>query len=219
MEDIDLALDTASHARREAPPDPPPASGPLAGDPTAIGVPTFVVGSIALGLVLVGFVPPTAVGASIAIILAATGVGQGVAALWAAALGQTAVAGVFGVFAGFWLSYAALVLGLTHGWYGITPDAAVSTQGLFLISWLVTIVVLTLSTLRLPAAFTLLFALIDLALALVMLGTLSGAAGLVKAGGFVVFAFVLVGLYLFFNTASLATGGKGLPLGNPLQRS
>jgi hypothetical protein len=37
-----------------------------------------------------------------------------------------------------------------------------------------------------------------------------------ETGGVVVFAFVLVGLYLFVHVASLATGGKALPLGSPL---
>ena len=41
-----------------------------------------------------------------------------------------------------------------HGWFGITLAAAVATQKLFLISWHVIIVVLTLATLRLPVAFT-----------------------------------------------------------------
>ncbi|HUY48767.1 MAG TPA: hypothetical protein VMV92_24125, partial [Streptosporangiaceae bacterium] len=49
-----------------------PAAGPLAGDPALVGLPAFIVGSVALGLVLVGVVPVTAVGASLPIILAAT---------------------------------------------------------------------------------------------------------------------------------------------------
>lgn len=193
-----------------------PAAGPLAGDPALIGVPTFIVGSIALGLTLTGFVPAAAVGAPIAIILTATGLGQLVAAVWAAALGQNAVAGVFGVFTGFWLSYAALVLGLTHGWFGVPAENAVGTQELFLISWLATIVLLTLATMRLPFAFTLLFALIDVALALVLAATMSASATLQTAGGLAVFSFVAVGGYLFFHVTSVATGGKGLPLGRPV---
>lgn len=187
-----------------------------AGDPALIGVPTFIVGATALGLVLTGYVPAGAVGASIAIILPATGLGQLVAAVWAAALGQNAVASVFGVFTGFWLSYAALVLGLIHGWFGISGDAAVATQGLFLIAWLVTIVLLTLATLRLPAAFTLLFALIDIALALVLYGTVSGSTAATIAGGYVVFAFTAVGVYLFAGAMFAATGGRPLPLGRPV---
>ncbi|MGW0079999.1 GPR1/FUN34/YaaH family transporter [Streptomyces cellulosae] len=193
-----------------------PARPALAGDPALIGVPTFVVGAVALGLVLTGYVPAGAVGASIAIILPATGLGQLVAAVWAAALGQNATAAVFGVFSGFWLSYAALVLGLIHGWFGISGDAAVATQGLFLISWLVTIIVLTLATLRLPAAFTLLFTLIDIALALVLYGTVSASAAAATAGGYVVFAFTAVGVYMFAGALFAATGGRPLPLGRPV---
>ena len=193
-----------------------PARPALAGDPALIGVPTFVVGAVALGLVLTGYVPAGAVGASVAIILPATGLGQLVAAVWAAALGQNATAAVFGGFCGFWLSYAALVLGLIHGWFGISGDAAVATQGLFLISWLVTIVVLTLATLRLPAAFTLLFTVIDIALALVLYGTVSASAAAATAGGYVVFAFTAVGVYMFAGALFAATGGRPLPLGRPV---
>jgi hypothetical protein len=55
------------------------------------------------------------------VILAATSIGLLVAAIWAAAIGQSAVACVFGIFAGFWLSYVILVIGLIHGWFGILP--------------------------------------------------------------------------------------------------
>src|SRR3984893_19385899 len=81
-------------------------AGPLAGDPAVLGLPTFIVGSVALGLVLVGVVPATAVGASLPIILAATSIGLFIATIWSAAIGQSAVASIFGIFAGFWLSYA-----------------------------------------------------------------------------------------------------------------
>src|SRR6266699_4665289 len=145
------------------------AVGPLAGDPAALGLPSFIVWSVVLGLALVGVVPAAAVGAALPIILAATSAGLFVATIWSAAVGQSAVASIFGIFAGFWLSYALLVLGLIHSWFGITVAAAVATQKLFLITWLVIIVMLTLATLRLPLAFTALFALIDVALLLLLL--------------------------------------------------
>lgn len=193
-----------------------PADPRLNGDPSILGVPTFVVGSIALGLVLVGYVPAAAVGAPIAIILFATGLGQVLAAVWAASIGQSAVAAIFGIFAGFWISYAGLVLGLVNNWYGVGTDAAVSTQGLFLISWLVLVFALMVGTMRLPVIYTVLFLLIDLALLLVLLGTVNASTMLTTAGGYVVFAFALVGIYLFLNSAIQATGGKALPLGKPV---
>jgi succinate-acetate transporter protein len=187
------------------------------GNPLLIGVPTFLVGSIALGLVLVGYV--SAAGASIPIIMTATGIGLVIAAVWAARLDQSAVAGVFGIFAGFWISYAALVLGLTHNWFGIvTPADALGAQKLFLLSWLLLIGLLTLASGRLPLAFTALFAVIELALLLVFLGTSQGSTGLLHAGGWAVFAFVLIGAYLFVDAMNAATGGRPLPLGQPILR-
>lgn len=195
----------------------PPAQNPfLSSVPSAIGVPTFLAGSVALGLVLVGYVPASAVGASLPIILVGTGLGLVISAIWAAASGQSAVAGIFGTFAGFWLSYAVLVLGLLHGWFAISAGAAVRTQGLFLISWLVVIVLLTVGSLRLPLAFTVLLALVDVALAAVLIGTLQGSTGWLKIGGYVVFAFVLVGAYIYYSVAQAITGGGEVSLGRPV---
>ena len=195
----------------------PTVPAPLNGNPALLGLPSFIVGSLALGMVLVGVVPPLAVGASLPIILAATSIGLILATIWAAAVGQSAVASVFGIFAGFWLSYAVLVLGLVHNWFGLGVVVnAVSSQELFLVAWLVIIVLLTLATLRLPLAFTVLFGLIDVALLLVLLGTTQASSGLLKAGGWVVFAFAAVGVYLFYDATTQATGGPPLPLGKPI---
>jgi uncharacterized protein len=193
-------------------------TGLLAGDPSTLGLPSFVVGSLALGMVLIGVVPAGAVGASLPILLAATSIGLFVSAIWSAALGQSAVSAIFGIFGGFWLSYSVLVLGLTHGWFGL-DSAVTSSQELFLAAWLIIIVVLTVATLRLPLAFTVVFALIDVALLLVWMGTAQASSGLLKTAGVVVLAFAAVGAYLFYSALSVATGGTAVPMGRPLQHS
>lgn len=209
---------TETYAVQEDSPESVSSDAPAVGNPALVGVPTFLVGSIALALVLTGYVPAAATGASIPIILAATGVGQLVAAIWAANLAQNAVAAIFGIFSGFWFSYAALVLGLTNNWFGITADDAVGTQKLFLLSWLIVIVLLTVGSLRLPFAFALLFVLIDLALLFVFLGTANASETQTHIGGYLVFSFATVGAYLFLDAMSAATGGSNLPLGRPLVR-
>jgi uncharacterized protein len=84
----------------------------------------------------------------------------------------------------------------------------------------VLIVMLTLATLRLPLAFTVVFALIDVALLLLLfINTIHASAGLSKTAGYVVLAFAALGVYVFFGSASMATGGKPLPLGRPVLRS
>lgn len=197
----------------------PEVHGPLAGDPLSLGLPSFIVGSVALGMVLIGFVSPLGTGASLPIILAATAAGLFISAIWAAALGQSAVALVLGVFAGFWLSYSFLVLGLTHNWFGIGVVDAKATQELFLTAWIVIMTMLTLATLRLAAAFTAVLALVDLALIFVLVGVIQVSANWLKAGGATAFLFAVVGIYIFFGTASIATGGKPMPLGRPVLKS
>jgi uncharacterized protein len=196
--------------------------GPLAGDPSILGLGSFIAGSAALGLSLVGVVPAGVLGAPLAIILAATALGLLMATVWCAILGQSAVAAVFGIFGTFWLSYAVLVLGVDHNWFAIAATAVLATVRLFLLTWLIIIVMLTLSTLRLPSAFTAVFALVDLALLLLLLGYEETSAagvpssGLLKTGGYVVLIFAAVGVYLFFSASQAGTGGKALPLGPPL---
>lgn len=197
----------------------PEATGPLAGDPLALGLPSFIIGSVALGMVLVGFVSPLGTGASLPIILAATAAGLFISTFWAAAIGQSAVALVLGVFGGFWLSYSFLVLGLTHNWFGIGLADAKASQELFLTAWIVIMSMLTLATLRLAAAFTAVIGLVDLALIFVLVGVIQLSTNWLKAGGATAFLFAAVGIYIFFGTASIATGGKPMPLGRPVLKA
>jgi uncharacterized protein len=210
-----------AHAAPEA--APAPVVGPMAGDPSIFGLGSFIAGSVALGLALVGVVPFGVLGAPLAIILAATALGLLMSTVWAAAVGQSAVAAVFGIFGTFWLSYAVLVLGLDHAWFVIAPTAVVDTVKLFLLTWLIIIVMLTLATLRLPLGFTAVFVLVDLALLLLYIAWAQASpagvpsSGLTKTAGYVILVFAAVGVYLFFGAAAAGTGGKALPLGKPLQ--
>jgi succinate-acetate transporter protein len=205
----ELGAPTSSATVQEAP-------AVAAGDPAVLGLPMFVAASVALGLALVGYVSPAAVGSALPIILAATGLGLLVSAVWAAALGQTLVATIFGLFAGFWWSYAALVIGLNHNWFAIPAADTTHGIGLFLISWTVVMTALTLATLRLPVAYTAVVALVVVALVLLIFGTLHPSVTLTKAAGYVAFVFAALGLYLFLSAADIATGGRGYPLGSAL---
>jgi uncharacterized protein len=198
-----------------------PKTGPLAGDPAMVGFPSFVVGAVTIGMVLIGVVPSTPLGpmagAAMPIVLAAAA-GMFLATIWAARIGESAAAGISGIVGSFYLSYALLTLGLVHNWFGIPLVAMADTQKIFLISWIAIVSLLILATLRLPVIWTLLFALVDAALILNLLGVIStsNSANLNKAGGWVLMAVSAVVVYLFFSSASHATGGKELPLGPPI---
>jgi succinate-acetate transporter protein len=202
-------------AAEAAVPEPQPVP---TGDPAILGLPIFVVGSTALGFSLVGYVPDAASGAIVPVIFAATGLGLIISTVWAAALGQTMVASIFGLFAGFWLSFSVLVLGLFHNWLLIPAGDVKKSIALFLISWAIVMAALTLATLRLPVSYTAVVALVVLALVLRTIGVLNTDSTLNNAAGWVAFVFAGLGVYLFLNAADTATGGRGLPLGAPLRK-
>ena len=181
-----------------------------------LGLPAVIVGAVAFGMVLIGVVPATAVGASLPIIIAAS-LALFLGTIWAARIGENASAGFFGVLASFFdESYALLVLGLTHNWFGIAPTAVADTQKIFVISWIVVVALLMLAALRLPVAFLALFTVAEAALVLDLVGIINTSANLTKAAGWVVMAFAALAVYLFAGTASKAAGGKEFPLGKPL---
>ena len=70
---------------------------------------------------------------------------------------------------------------------------------------------LTLATLRLAAAFTAVIALVDAAVIVVLISVIQVSDNLLKAGGATAFLFAAVGIYIFFGSASIATGGKPWP--------
>lgn len=210
---------TAAHAARESQAEQDAAAA--GANPALVGVPTFVIGSVALGLYLVGFTgaSSTALVGLLPILFLCTGTGQLMATGWAIKVGAGGPAAIFGIFAGFWLSFALLATSLGADWFGPTStDKAVATgaQTTFLLTWLIGIVILTVASLRLPMVFTALFVLIDLALLLVLLGTAGGSTSLLFAGGIAVFAFALIGAYIFLDALGQATGGKALPMGKPI---
>jgi len=196
-----------------------PLPNPLRGDPAMIAIPTVIAGAIGLGLTTIGFVPATASLAAIPVILAATCVGLLIGTIWAAALGQNIVATLYAVFLGFYSSYVLLQLGLVHNWYNIPVDQVANTVAVYLICWLITIVVLTLATLRLPVVFTILLGLVDVALALLLVSTYTRSGIIQSLAGVVVFGFIAVAIYIYFHVISVAFGGKGLALGRPLIRN
>lgn len=215
MTAVSESTDVRVPVQDAAGPEPVPPPVPV-GDPAMIGVPTFVIGAVALGLALTGYLPATATAGILPIVVMTTGAGQLIATVWSARIGASALACVFGVFAGFWTSYAALLLGLAHGWYGIPAADVQRTVSAYLLCWCVAVGVLTLVTLRLPLAFTVLFALVELAFVLVLVGNEQASTGITRAGGVVVLVFAALGVYLFAGAASVATGGPPLPLGRPV---
>lgn len=116
-------------------------------------------------------------------------------------------------------------MGLVNGWWGVSAEAAVATeqvkdiQATFLISWLVVFVLLTLATLRLPLAFTVLFAFVVATVVLVLLAVLGVASStMFTLAGVCAVIFSAVGAYLFVDGMGQELGGRAMQLGKPVMR-
>ncbi|MEU0495960.1 GPR1/FUN34/YaaH family transporter [Mycobacterium sp. NPDC006124] len=192
----------------------PPVAPVREGNPGLLALPLVIAGGFGLGFTNTGIVDVAA--AAVPILLSATSIGLLLATVWAAALGQNVNATVYGVFFGFYASYAALSLGLTHDWFGISAADAGPTTALWLGSWLLTIGLLTVLVLRLPWTYPLLLGIVDVALVSLLIGNLTGSAAATHAGGWFVFAFVALVAYYYVAALWEETGGRALPLGRPL---
>jgi succinate-acetate transporter protein len=189
---------------------------PSGGDPVPLGLLVFALGSTVLGISLLGYVPLAVQGNTIMpIVFAATGLGLLITTTWAVRIGETFVATVLGAFAAFWISYAALVIGLAHNWYAIPPTAILHTIGEFLIAWDIVIFMLFLVSLRIPLLFSLILGAGVVGVTLITIGVLESSAGIQHAGAVFVLVFAALGYYGYLGTALVSVGGKPLPFGKP----
>ena len=107
------------------------------GNPGVLGLPLIIAGALGLGFTNTGIIG--AGSAAVPILLSATTIGLLLTTIWSAALRQNVNVTVYGVFFGFYGSYAVLSLGFTHDWFGIPSAAVGDTTALWLGSWQLTI--------------------------------------------------------------------------------
>jgi uncharacterized protein len=172
------------------------------GSPLILGLPVFAVASVALGMGLMG--KPYGLPPIVPIIIFTTGLYQLVTTGWAIILGQSLVAAIFALFSGFWLSLAALLLGLQHGWFGIPTADVGAAEELFFICYTILFFFLTIPCLRLPVIYPLMVILVALAVALV-------AAGILPVAGYVCLAFSFLAFWAWMNVALTAMGVTSVP--------
>lgn len=190
------------------------------GNPSLLGLLTFLPSGVTLGLWFVGFLDTATLGGGmIPIVSLSAGLFLMIASIWAGRLAQNAVAAIFGVFSAFWLSFGVLLVGLTSGWWGVTEPAQVqSVQSTYLLSFLLVFVLLTVATLRLPLVFTVGFVLVDVTFLLAFIAVHSATSSLFNIAGITTFAFCAVFAYILFDGFNQDLGGPAMPMGNALMK-
>lgn len=202
-----------TEARHDAPPAPPQPQGVVVGsggDPLIVGLIFFGIAALALGMALIGL-PTNSQGAILPILVMGAGLYQLVTTVWAILLGQSLVAAIFSTFSAFWLSFGALLLGLGHGWFGITPADVAGTQELFFIAWACLFLLLVIPCLKLPAIYPLAVALVFAACALAASGVYTSSPNVLTAAGAVALSFAFLAFYAWVHVALKAMGSKTLP--------
>jgi succinate-acetate transporter protein len=124
---------------------------------------------------------------------------------------------VFGAFTGFWLSYAALVLGLAHNWYVIPQAQVAHSVAQFLIAWAIVIFMLDVVSVYVPSSFTMILSSALVAVILLIIANLNGSTVLPKVAGGFILLFSAIGFYDFLAAGIESVGGRPLSLGPPLR--
>jgi len=216
-----VSLQSDVQAEAAAAPEPTPEAP--AGNPALLGLPTFLVAGITLGLWLIGYLDTATLGGGmIAAAVFSAGAFLLVSSIWAQRVGNSVVAGIFGTFSAFWLSFGFLLMGLLNGWFGLSTDPDIvggqiqSVQAAYVLSWLIVFVMLTVSTLRLPLGFTVGFVFVCATFALVLAFVISGNSLFATLAGICTFIFCAIYAYIFVDAMTQELGGKAMPMGNPI---
>jgi uncharacterized protein len=193
------------------------------GDPLIVGLIFFGIASLALGMALVGpeldLLPARSQAAIIPVLVMGAGLFQVVTTVWAILLGQSLVAAIFSTFSAFWLSFAALLLGLGHNWYAVAASDVSGAQEVFFIAWACLFLILTIPCLALPAIYPLAVGLVFVACALAASAVFTGSQNLFTAAGATALTFAFLAFYAWVHVALKSVGRPVLPpLGRPVLR-
>lgn len=172
------------------------------GDPLVLGMPAFSIGSLALGMGLLGL--PAGLSIVAPLLLMTTGVWLFVCTCWAIILGISIVASIFGLFGGFWLTLGVVLIGTQHGWFGVPHGDVGDALQLLYIAYASLFTFLVVPCLKLPTIYPAIVILVVIALAL-------AAAGLTAIAAYFILAFAFLGFWAFVNVAQTAMGGRPFP--------
>lgn len=212
-----------AHAATAAPAVP-------AANPVPLALITFLPSGITLGLWFVGYLDTTALpGGMIPILAFSAGLFLLLSTTWAAREHANAVAGVFGIFSAFWISFGVLLFLLQNGLVvnagatdpsqsALTTAQITNIQATYLLSFTIVFIIMTLATLRLPLAFTVGFVFVDITFVLAYLGVALGAANLFPIAGIATFLFCAVFAYIGYANFGQELGGRAMGMGNPIQK-
>jgi succinate-acetate transporter protein len=161
-----------------------------------------------LSLINAGILSEAHIGIVIGLAVAYGGIAQFVAGMWEFRSGNTFGATAFTSYGAFWISFAALLIGV-----GINPGNAPDNMalGYYLLGWGIFTALMTLASLRTNAATALVFVLLAATFIVLAIGKFQNATGITNLGGYLGLATAAAAAYTSLaGVLAGVNGGKNI---------
>jgi hypothetical protein len=187
------------------------------GDPLALGLMAFALGTLVVGMALVGVFPATVLGGVVPIVAGFCGIALFTSCWWSFLLGESLLAATFGTVSGFFFSLALLLFGLFHNWYAVPASSVASVEEIFYIVWCCFFIALFVPFLRFPLIYPItVFGVITL-LALAATSVFTASSTIQTAAGAATLAVSFLLFWEWLNVSMTSVGmSKVPPLGKVL---
>lgn len=180
------------------------------GDPGSLGLAAFALTTFTLSLFNAGIAPEALEPVVLPLALFYGGFVQLLAGMWEFRKANTFGATAFGSYGAFWLAFAFLVQFTEPELQaaGVSESQVDMGVGIFLLGWTIFTLYMLVASLRTNGALVAVFATLFLTFLLLAVGDLTGASGLVVAGGIVGLLTALIAWYTSAAMVTNATWGR-----------
>lgn len=185
------------------------------GEPLALGLMAFALGTLIVGMALAGVFPAGALGGVVPVVAGFCGIALFTSSWWSLLLGESLLAATFGTVSGFFFSLAALLLGLYHNWYAVPVGSAPAVEEIFYIVWCCFFIALFVPFLRFPLIYPLTVFMVVTLLALAATSVFTASATIQTAAGA---ATLSVSFLLFWEWLNVTMTSVGMSWVPPLGR-
>jgi hypothetical protein len=187
------------------------------GEPLALGLMAFALGTLVVGMALVGVFPADDLGGVVPIVAGFCGIALFTSSWWSLLLGESLLAATFGTVSGFFFSLAGLLLGLYHNWYAVAATDVPSVEEIFYIVWCCFFIALFVPFLRFPVIYPLTVFMVVTLLALAATSVFTASATIQTAAGAATLSASFLLFWEWLNVTMTSVGmSKVPPLGKVL---
>jgi len=187
------------------------------GDPLALGLMAFALGTLVVGMALVGVFPATVLGGVVPIVAGFCGIALFTSCWWSFLLGESLLAATFGTVSGFFFSLALLLFGLYHNWYAVPAASVASVEEIFYIVWCCFFIALFVPFLRFPLIYPITVFMVIVLLALAATSVFTASSTIQTAAGAATLGASFLLFWEWLNVSMTSAGmSKVPPLGKVL---